>query len=304
MPSIARRHHFLPQGYLAGFTESGDKDGWLHVRDLQARRSFRTTPAKVAVERDFKRIDLDGHSTDAVEVALAPLEDRAIQAIRRVTETRQFPEPDDYNWILNLISLLLVQNPKSRRLLNKARTTEADDKLKFLVSSRPTWEHHVNLARKAGEALHEGVNYESALRFVQERAYSIEFSNHGTLAAEFDAQDRVLKKLGNRRWSLLRTPEAGPFFIASDYPFSLALARGARGTPSLDRDETEFFFPLSKTAGFIGVFESVLPTVMQLSAKSVAILNGRTLRRADRRLFLSQKTFAAFVDGALREMRI
>lgn len=303
MPSLARRHHFLPQGYLAGFTESGEKDGWLHVLDMHLGRSFRTSPLNVAVEKDFKRIDLDGHPPDAIEVALAPLESRAIQAIRRTVDTRQFPGPEDHNLILNLISLLLAQNPKSRRLLNKNRTALADAKLKFLVSSRDVWEHHVKLARAAGESLPSDVKYERALRFVTERRYTVQFSTDGTLRAEFDAQDRVLAKLGKRRWTLLLTPESGPLFITCDYPFSLAMAPGVRGTPSLDGSDTEFLFPLSKTAAFLGIHEPTLPPVLNISAKAIAIMNGRTLRRADRRLFLAQRRFNAFIDGRFRELQ-
>ena len=134
MRPLARRHHFLPQGYLAGFTDTDRKDGTLHVIDLKSRRSFPTSPLNVAVARDFKRIDIEGHPPDIIESALSPIENSAITAIRRISELEKFPNDADYNHILNLLSLIIAQNPKSRRALNAYRTQSAETKLEWLVS--------------------------------------------------------------------------------------------------------------------------------------------------------------------------
>lgn len=303
MPSVARRHHFLPQGYLAGFTDTGRKDGSLHVLDLKARRSFRTTPLKVAVEKDFKRIDIEGKPLDAIESALAPIEDRAIQAIRRVVESGEFPNDSDHNLILNLLSLVLAQNPKSRRSLNRMRTHEADEKLKWLVASQVNWEHHLSLARKAGEELKGDLSYERAREFVEERRYTIDFGNEGTLREEFHAQEELLSALGKRTWTVLLAPEGGPCFISSDYPFSLVMEHGFQGRPTFLTENTELFFPLSKTVGFIGVLGNPLSPVVNVPARAVAIMNSRVLRQTDQRLFLSENSFLAYERGSIVAIR-
>src|SRR5829696_3321193 len=51
-----RQHHILPAFYLAGFTDTGGKDGTLHVFDYARKRSYTSKPEKVARERDFYRI--------------------------------------------------------------------------------------------------------------------------------------------------------------------------------------------------------------------------------------------------------
>ena len=88
--NIARKHHFVPQSYLAGFTD----DGKLTVFDLESRKTFRTTPRKVATKRDFNRIDVHGLPPDAVEQALGDFEGRAISTIRRLQEREGLSLPE------------------------------------------------------------------------------------------------------------------------------------------------------------------------------------------------------------------
>jgi hypothetical protein len=304
MQSLARRHHFLPQGYLAGFTDTGRKDGSLHVLDIKTQRSFFTSPLNVAVEKDFKRVDIEGRAIDAIETALAPIEDRAVQAIRRVVESEEFPNDADHNLILNLLSLVLSQNPKSRRALNSTRAREADEKLSRLISSQVTWEHYVSVARKAGEELRGDITYDRARRFVEERRYRIEFSTEGTLRAEFSAQDQLLSALGRRTWTVLLAPRMGPYLIASDYPFSLTMEYGFRGHPTFMSDNTELFFPLSKTVGFIGIIGRPLQPIVKLSPRAMAIMSRRIVRQTDRRLFLSQKSFTTYERGGVVEVQV
>jgi hypothetical protein len=69
----ARRHHYVPQCYLNGFVTDREKPKLIAV-DLATRRTFETTPANVAAERDFHRIDIDGYAPDALENAFSEFE--------------------------------------------------------------------------------------------------------------------------------------------------------------------------------------------------------------------------------------
>lgn len=118
--SVARKHHYVPRAYLGGFTATGTKDGKFFVLDVESGRAFRTSPANVAAERDFNRVDIEGRSPDAIETALAPFEGQAVEAIRRVIETQTYPNDQDWNLILNLLALLAVRNPRMRTSFNRA----------------------------------------------------------------------------------------------------------------------------------------------------------------------------------------
>ena len=119
--SIARRHHYLPASYLAGFTTYGNKDDQFFVLDFQTGKSFKTSPKNVAVERDFNRVNVDGLAPDAIENALAPFEQEAARAIMTVLESSEFPTGMDYHRILNLLCLMAVRNPSLRNTVNQTR---------------------------------------------------------------------------------------------------------------------------------------------------------------------------------------
>ena len=51
-----RAHHFAPQCWLAGFTDTGEKDGRLWVTDLKRRKQWPSNPRNAAHRRDFYRV--------------------------------------------------------------------------------------------------------------------------------------------------------------------------------------------------------------------------------------------------------
>jgi hypothetical protein len=53
--SEPRAHHFVPQFWLAGFTETGQKDGRLWITDLKKGKQWKSTPRKAGHRRDFYR---------------------------------------------------------------------------------------------------------------------------------------------------------------------------------------------------------------------------------------------------------
>jgi len=81
---------------LGGFTASGTKNGLLYVMEFETGHTFETSPKNVAVERDFNRVNIEGVPSDTIENALAPFEQKAVQAITNVSKTKKFPARADY----------------------------------------------------------------------------------------------------------------------------------------------------------------------------------------------------------------
>ena len=65
--SEPRQHHLLPEFYLAGFTDTGTRDGMLHVSDYRRSRRYRVRPGQAARERDFYRIEVPGEDRNVIE---------------------------------------------------------------------------------------------------------------------------------------------------------------------------------------------------------------------------------------------
>src|SRR5713101_4902026 len=108
---LARRHHFLPQFYLAGFTYSASRDDFLWVLDQSEAKQWRARPAEIAHQRDFYRVDLPGVAPDSIERAFSIFEARAAPIVKRVIDTRHLPSGEDFVVLLNLIAWIAVKIP-------------------------------------------------------------------------------------------------------------------------------------------------------------------------------------------------
>jgi hypothetical protein len=303
MKSTARRHHYLPQAYLAAFTRTGSKDDQFFVLDVHSGRPFSTSPINVAVERDFNRVDIEGRSIDAIEQALSPFEEQAVMAIRNVIESEKFPNEEDCNWILNLLGLIAVHNPQLRKSFNRSREQLIHCIGDLLVSDKKIWEHHVKKAREFVENINDDVSFDNMKQFIEERKYRLEFSPEGNLRVEFHAFDKLLPILGQRTWSVLVAPNDGPEFICSDHPVTLVWKSGKVGSVGYGLKETEVFFPLGRNIGFYGVFETPLKPAVKLKPDHVAMMNRRVILNAERHVFSALESFFMWHDGQIREVQ-
>lgn len=302
---IARKHHYLPQAYLAAFTESKSKDGQFYVFDTLDGNHFRTSPENVAAERDFNRVDIEGKSLDVLEQALSPFEDRAVQAIRNVNCTKIFPNDEDYSYILNLLSLIAVRNPQLRKLFNQSREALIHSIGDLLVSDENTWSQNLKKAQEAGYVKETNISYKEMNRFIEERRYKIEFASEDNLRVEFHAHKKLLPILGQRIWSLLVAPISGPDFICADHPVTLTWKNSdCNGSIGYGFKGTEVFFPLGPRTGFYGVYEESLSTVVTLTPAQVALMNSHVVQNAKRHVFTTKDTFFLWYNGALKEVNL
>ena len=300
--STARRHHYISQGYLAAFTNTGTKDGQFWVMEVETGNCFSTSPKNVGVARDFNRIDADGKPIDALESALASFEGDAIEVIRKVLSSRKFPDATDFNVILNLVGLIAVRNPRGRDTFNKAREQILHMIGDLLVSDRRIFESHMRRAAEAGYISDTNVSFEELKHFVEERRYTIEFHPQGNSRIEFEAFDKLLPILGQRTWSLFLTPRSGPEFICSDHPVTLVWKAGRGGPVGFGLRHTEVFVPLGREVGLYGTFEDPLPPVVNLRTEDVAAMNTRSAASAERYVFSCLKTFSIKHEGLVREV--
>jgi Protein of unknown function (DUF4238) len=300
--SVARKHHYVPQSYLAAFTSDGTKDSQFCVFDVENNRSFRTSPANVAAQRDFNRVDIEGYSPDAIENALAPFEGNAVSAIRRVLDSQSFPSDEDWNLILNLLALIAVRNPQMRNSFNRARQQSLQLIADMLASDKRLWESHTKRARETGEDIPE-ISFEKFRSFVEGGNYSYLFHPEGNLRVEFKALDEVLPLLGQRTWTVLVAPPDGPEFICSDHPVTLEW-KGNRTAPvGYGLRETEVFFPLGRNVGFYGVYESPLQPVEVCKPANVAMMNSRIMNNAERHVYTATEYFSVWHNGSIERIR-
>jgi hypothetical protein len=289
--STARRHHYLPQAYLAQFTDRGTKEGQFHVLEIESGHTFRTSPKNVAVELDFNRVDVEGRPLDFVENALAPMEQAAVEAIAHTVAAGEFPSDEDYSAILHLISLIAVRNPLIRKSFNRAREHLIRIIGDLLTSDEKIWKHHVHKAKEDGIDIPDSVSFEDMKRFIENGDYEIDFHQQSNLRVELKTFQKVLPILHERTWSLIIAPSDGPEFICSDHPAALDFKSKRQGPIGLGLRETELFVPLTRHAGFYGTFEDPLKPVVHAKPGNVATMNGRVAFNAERHVYLFMSRF-------------
>lgn len=304
MKTPSRKHHYLPQGYLAAFTDTGAKDGQFYVLDPDTGKCFRTSPKNVASQRDFNRVDVDGHPPDVVEQALSPVEGLMIEACRRVIETQAYPSDEDYNYILNLIGLIAVRNPKLRASFNRASAHSMNIISHMLVSNKQTFEHHIGKAKEAGYLNSEdNSTYEDMKSFIEGGEYDYEFLPEGNLRIELNTLDTILPLLGKRTWSVFIAPNPEPKFICSDHPVTLVWKDPSiRGPVGFALKNTEVFFPLGPTVGLYGTYETPQNEVVKLSPTNVAKMNRRLTDNSEKHVYSTSSSFLVWYEGEILEV--
>jgi hypothetical protein len=94
----------------------------LFVIDGKEHRSFPTAPVNVAAQRDFHRIEAEGYEPDTLEKGFSEFEGEVSQSLNRIIAARSIRDDNDRAYLLNLMALLAVKNPRHRE--NSRRTQE------------------------------------------------------------------------------------------------------------------------------------------------------------------------------------
>jgi len=244
---FAKNHHFVPQGYFAGFTDRGTRDGQLWVDDRVSDTVFKTKPRNVGAERDFSRIEVDGRDPDALEQALGGFEARAVSVIRGIQTRGKLPADEEFIHVINLMALLVVRNPRFRENRNKARDREVRVIGHMLVSDKRCFEYHVARAKAAGFIPQDSeVSFETMRRFIHDDQDTVIVSTSENLVEEFDCFETALQCLGTRYWTLVTASADAPDFSTCDHPVTVGFTDPyRRGLCGYGLPETEVFFPLA-----------------------------------------------------------
>lgn len=164
MAEEARHHHYIPQAYLKGFAlQRSERQWYTQVTDLSAQRTYTANVRNVCGERDFMRIEVDGHAPDAIEKEMSNFEAKCIDAIRRVAESGKF-DGEDANLTLNLMALLAVRSPEMRENHRGFHEQVAKRVMDIALATKDRWEGQTAQMREDGVPVKD-VSYEEVKAF-------------------------------------------------------------------------------------------------------------------------------------------
>lgn len=114
--NTAKRHHYVPQGYLRGFATDQNQ---VSVRPLdQDRKPFMSGTRNIAAQSHFHTLD-DALEPDGFEKSLSKLEAQAIGVIRRLTNGELPISEEDRYALSHFIALQSVRGPETRRTVDQ-----------------------------------------------------------------------------------------------------------------------------------------------------------------------------------------
>ena len=291
----ARNHHWVSQCYLKWFATPVSKHGMLWVYDFARDKSFKSKPRGVGAQKDFNRIDIPGYPGDAVETAMSSFENEVETGIKNVVRTDGFFETnDDFNIILNFIALLSVRNPMFREQRRAFRQRVSEQIMDVVLSSPERYESEMKRAFEKG-AIEQILPYEQMKDFHRRKEYTFEVAREGQIRQEFEHQNTVIKTLGNRPWTIIRSnPDAGEF-ITCDHPVMLrSSGPEAAGKPlGFGLKMASVIFPLSKYVCLISDCE-IEQRVIQADKVLVGGLNREVVLAAEPQLYASNDNFRFF----------
>ena len=117
----ARAHHYVPQCWLAGFTESCNPDGLLYVTDLKRKKQWRCKPSEAGHRRDFYRID-DGSLNDplAVEATFSKIESEIAPIFQALMTEKRGPKNEyELSMLIEYMAIQWIRVPTFRVIIGR-----------------------------------------------------------------------------------------------------------------------------------------------------------------------------------------
>lgn len=268
----ARRHHYLPQFYLAGFTPSGKKEDKLWVFDLDTGKKFTTTTENVACEKDLYRWEGVTEHEDFLETeTFQKLDNKASKIIESILQTKTIPskDTDEYSYLMQFIAAFKIRTPWSQKQ-NEELTEQIIRAITNVVTqSEERWQIFRN--RALGE---EGKDFsKEQMREVvfDESKYTIKVQREAYLKTMSDRLKPLFEILWEREWSFCETQES--HLICSDYPLVVdwTIPNPSNKPPGLAHSNTAVSIPLTKKAVLIGSFEKHF--MSPISKELVGVIN-------------------------------
>jgi hypothetical protein len=211
-----RAHHFVPQFWLAGFTENGERDGKLWVTDLERNKQWESSPANTGHRRDFYRIEHDLDPT-VIEKAFSKIESQFAPLFRMLVHERRGPFASELKPLLWFVALQFGRTPVFRPLVLRILNNAHRERFAVALASRVSWDV---LLKEVGTSSDEpGADYEGMKMFFDAGNYTLSAATEWYVEQTFKAVETIFPLLRQRYWRTVLSVNGN--FIASDNPVVL-----------------------------------------------------------------------------------
>lgn len=201
--SKPKRHHFLPQFYLNGFSQNGK----LAIFD-ESRNQFRVESSLNTAVRGhyYSFVDEAGFKVDEVESDLARIESRAKPAFQALS-ARQVLSTQDRYYMAVFLSFLACRTPAFERAINEGITGLAEIVLRK------------NLAQPNASELFKSTPAE-LIAHLDSGQFGLKAHSNDRISRMIEQATELIEDFFMPDWTVIRTAK-GNSFVTSDSPFAI-----------------------------------------------------------------------------------
>ncbi len=277
-----RKHHFVPEFYLAGFTIADTRDAVLYVLDKDQLRQWPSTPRQTAHKRDFHAIDpRNGSDPMVVEKALSQLEGKWASTLRSVVQNQKLPADDSFGDLMVFVAFMAVRVLRIRDILSGFidRVSKSMFQLRLATDEgraglRRTLE---DLGRKLSDQ-----EFDELVQFARSGEYEVNFEQTWHVQEMVRMAIVLAPLLSLRKWCIWVVEDGAPDLICSDSPVAPTWAVPMPGPfpPAFGTLNTVVSVPLNRRIALVSMIEEQLPE-LRLDQTGVAVVNSMTAMYAN-----------------------
>jgi hypothetical protein len=302
-----RHHHYLPQFYLSGFTQSGRRKDLLWVFDKEKLEYRKTKPIKVAHERDYFRLKGENADPHIVERMFGEFEGTVAPVLRNIRENWVLPGPQEMANLLGFIAILYVRIPKMRDWIRKAHMEMSDLFVEISLADRNRWEAEVEELRRTRKDIPGGIGYDQVKEAWDNKRIRSAPNHNLEIMRIIDLGQHGTPFFLARKWTMFIAHDLGPHFITGDAPVvPIWNAPQPPGTPvGLALNALDLYFPISPRVALLGTWEKP-SRVLQASEEFVLSANSNVIGWSNRFIFSHSNDARCWIDdntqGMVREL--
>jgi hypothetical protein len=280
--AVPRAHHFVPQCWLAGFTETGEKDGRLWVTDLKRRNQWPSNPPNAGHSRDFYRLSAPQPDPVVVERLLSKIEDTIAPLLKVLDKEQRAPRQDELEGLLSFMAIQWVRVPAFRPTILRIADSIHRARISEALKGPESW---AAMLKDVNVSVDDpAADYDRMREFERSGEYSLSAETEWYILKAFESAKTITPLLMKRNWDVSISRKGG--FVGSDNPVVLDGPKGGMvGFKSADI----VLYPVSRHVVLYGTkSKERQPFVNQLY---IARLNTFMMITAQEQIFSSSSEF-------------
>lgn len=294
--NIPKKHHYIPEFLLAGFTDTGSKDGLLWVIDKNDGRQWQTKPSGIAFSKGFYDIETDDLPRDFIENAFAFFEEMAAPVIKKIIIKKSIPVGENFERLIMFLSIMAMRVPSVRRIFDGILKNIIEISTKDAFATEAHFNSIKERMKNDGIDVSNMKDYKELREFIFSDRYDIKIDQNWQIYTMWHGISIVYPWLIKRNWMLIAPKTGSTGFICSDRPLSLRWIKDEGPSffgPGFGLEGTFVAMPLSKKLALFGTFERNIGG-LQKDNSTVTLINTCTGMYSDRHIYFGEKDFSYF----------